>query len=294
MWTSLVEFIVISVPEQFMMALFAWVILGKKETAKFRNVVFVGLVAAIAFRILQIVLEINIYTKVPTYIYTMVPQVLIFAGLIYFLYKVNIIEALMSCLVTMIIFAAIQGAMFNVFCLWTGLTEAQFKENDLMLVFFAIQYFIVMSAIVYVIYRLDINIRYLGKKNVKKHYVSRIRFLILQLVFAFLQLIIIYTIVIRNIEYLNAQEDLILVMLAVVITITFTALVVKSVFKMREHIQREEELKRQYDGREIIQNINYLYSLLEEKKYEELKVALEFIKDDIDSGMVRTNDKANR
>lgn len=286
MLTSLVEFSVISVPEQFMMALFAWVILGKKETTKFKNVVFVGLFAAMAFRLLQILLK--------SYVYTMIPQVLIFAALIYVLYKVNIIESIVSCLVTMIIFAAIQGAILNVFCLWTGLTEAQFKENVFMLLFFAIQYFIVISAVVYVIYRLDINIRYLGKKNVKKHYVSRIRFLVLQLIFAFLQLIIIYTIVIRNIEFLNAQENLMLVVLAVVITITFTALVVKSVFKMGEQIQKEEELKRQYDGREIIQNINYLYSLLEEKKYEELKVALESVKNDIDSGMIRTNNKANR
>ncbi|NLI58275.1 MAG: hypothetical protein GX387_07120 [Clostridium sp.] len=286
METPLVEFIAISVPEQFMMALFAWVILGKKETAKFRNVLFVGLFAALVFRVLQIFLK--------NYIYTIVPQVLIFAGLIYFLYKVNVIEAVVSCLVTMIIFATIQGAMFNVLCLWTGMTEAEFKGDNLYLLFFAVQYFIVISAIVYVIYRLDINIRYLGKKNVKKHYVSRIRFLILQLVFAFLQLIIIYTIVVRNIEFLNSQENVTIVFLAVVITITFTALVVKSVIKMGEHIKREEEQKRQYDGREIIQNINYLYTLVEEKKYDELKSALESIKDDINSGMVRITNKANK
>ena len=159
METPLVEFIAISVPEQFMMALFAWVILGKKETAKFRNVLFVGLFAALVFRVLQIFLK--------NYIYTIVPQVLIFAGLIYFLYKVNVIEAVVSCLVTMIIFATIQGAMFNVLCLWTGMTEVSLKGDNLYLLFFAVQYFIVISAIVYVIYRLDINIRYLGKKNVK-------------------------------------------------------------------------------------------------------------------------------
>jgi len=286
METPLVEIIAISVPEQFMMALFAWVILGKKETARFRNVLFVGLFAALFFRILQMLLG--------SYVYTMIPQVLIFAALIYFLYRVNVLESVVSCLVTMIIFAAIQGAMFNILCLWTGLTEAEFKEENLYLLFFAIQYFIVIGAIVYVIYRLDINIRYLGKKNVKKHYVSRIRFLILQLIFAFLQLIIIYTIVVRNIEFLYSQENLLLVILAVIITITFTALVVKSVIKMGEHIQREEEQKRQYDGREIIQNINYLYSLVEEKRYDELKSVLESIKDDINSGMIRITNKANK
>ena len=197
MKTSLVEFIAISVPEQLMMALQLGI---WKEP---RNVLFVGLFAALVFRVLQIFLK--------NYIYTIVPQVLIFAGLIYFLYKVNVIEAVVSCLVTMIIFATIQGAMFNVLCLWTGMTEAEFKGDNLYLLFFAVQYFIVISAIVYVIYRLDINIRYLGKKNVKKHYVSRIRFLVLQLVFAFLQLIIIYTIVVRNIEFLNSQENVTIV-----------------------------------------------------------------------------------
>jgi len=43
---------------------------------------------------------------------------------------------------------------------------------------------------------------------------------------------------------------------------------------MGEIIQKEEELKRKYDGREFIQNIDYMKTLVEEKQYEELKSSL--------------------
>ncbi|MFZ5986207.1 MAG: hypothetical protein ACOYWZ_03655, partial [Bacillota bacterium] len=65
MWTSVVSFLAVSVPEQFLMALFAWIILGKSETAKFRNVVFVGISAAVAFKALQVILINNTFVIIP-------------------------------------------------------------------------------------------------------------------------------------------------------------------------------------------------------------------------------------
>jgi len=57
-------------------------------------------------------------------------------------------------------------------------------------------------------------------------------------------------------------------------------------FSIGEIIQREEALKRQQDGREIMQNIDYLYTLIENEEYAELKMALKSIESDIDNGIV--------
>ncbi|MDQ2088203.1 hypothetical protein RBH29_17405 [Herbivorax sp. ANBcel31] len=286
MGTSLVDFIAISIPEQFMMALFVWVIVGKKETAPLKSVVLLGVISAVVFRVLAV--------PVSNYLFSIIPQVLVFVALIYFIYKVNIVESIISCLVTMIIFVTVQGFLFNVVSGITGVTDDKLVESSFGLILFAVQYFVIIGAIVYIIYRLDINIRYLGKKDVNKFYVSRVRFLILQLAFSFLHLILIYTIVVNNIEFLKNTENIVLVAVSVVVTVIFTLLVIKSVFKMGKLIQSEEEQKRQYDGIEIIQNINYLHSLVENRKYLELKSALESMKDDIDNGMVKTNNKANK
>ncbi len=59
---------------------------------------------------------------------------------------------------------------------------------------------------------------------------------------------------------------------------------------MGEIIQKEEELKRKYDGREFIQNIDYMKTLVEEKQYEEIKKFLDSMKADIDNKIVSDND----
>lgn len=57
MWGSIIYFVAVSLPEQFLMALFTWLILGKHKTAKFYNVVAVGISAAALFRISQVVIS---------------------------------------------------------------------------------------------------------------------------------------------------------------------------------------------------------------------------------------------
>lgn len=60
---------------------------------------------------------------------------------------------------------------------------------------------------------------------------------------------------------------------------------------MGEIIQKEEELKRKYDGREFIQNIDYMKTLIDEKQYDEIKKFLNSMKDDIDNKIVSEMDK---
>jgi len=59
---------------------------------------------------------------------------------------------------------------------------------------------------------------------------------------------------------------------------------------MGEIIQKEEELKRKYDGREFIQNIDYMKTLIDEKQYDEVKKFLNSMKADIDDKIVSDKD----
>lgn len=280
MWGSIIYFLAVSVPEQFLMALFAWLVLGKSETAKFRNVVIVGLSAAVLFSGMRWILG---------DLLAIIPQIFAFAVLIYFLYRLNVIESVIGCLVTIVVFFVVQGTTVNTVLLLFGWTEKEFSNNQSLAISCAMIYFIVISSISYLIYRSNINVYYLKNKTKDKPYVSRIRFLVLQLTFACLNFFILCTVVLKNMDVFKTASNKALIILCFVINIIFTILVVKSVFKMGDIIQKEEELKRKYDGREIIQNIDYMISLIEANESGELKKTLQSIKDDIDNGIV--NDK---
>ena len=68
----------------------------------------------------------------------------------------------------------------------------------------------------------------------------------------------------------------------------------RSVFKLGEIIKKEEEVKRRMDGIEFIQNIDYLCSLIDEKQYSELKRILKSIKNDIETGMIQSGQRADK
>lgn len=85
-----------------------------------------------------------------------------------------------------------------------------------------------------------------------------------------------------------------LVLLCLLLNIVFTVILIKSVFRMGDVIQKEEELKRKYDGREILQNVNYISSLIDLKEYDEVKKFLESMKGDVSDKLVGNEDRANR
>jgi hypothetical protein len=73
----------------------------------------------------------------------------------------------------------------------------------------------------------------------------------------------------------------------------FTVLILISVFKLGKDIQLEEEQKRSFDGREFLQNIDYLCKLMEKKDYSEAEKMLESIKTDVNTGLLN-NPRTNR
>ena len=286
MWTGFWEFLFVSLPEQFLMALFVWVILGRRESIRFRNVLVVGFSVAIMFFVTKELLDQN-------YLAT-VPQVIAFLLIFYSCYRLNLFEAIIGSLITFVVFLAIQGTIVNIVGLFTGITEKEVISNFQVRVLVLTFYCSITALLTYFLYTNNISIYFLSNKKADKLQTGRMRFLTLQLTFALGVMSINYIIFLRNIEVFTTITDKVLLFSSVFVTIFFTIFLVRSVFKMGEIIQKEEEQKRQMDGREIIQNIEYLYTLIDEKKYDELEKILRSMKNDVNAGMVNNKSGSNK
>ena len=286
LWTSFIDFISKSVPEQFLMALFVWVILGRKESIRFRNVVFVGLSTAILFYIIRVPFNQN-------YFLAIIPQITTFVLLIYFGYKVNIHKALIGTLIAFLVIMTAQGTIANILGLFAGITEEEVLGSDSVRMLFSSLYLPVFCLLIYLLYKNNINIYYLKKKKMDKTLVGRVRFVTLQLIFTLFVISINFTVFYRNISFFKSTTDKILLVLSIIVTVIFTGLVIRSVFKMGDKIKEEEKHQRQLDGREIIQNIDYLCSLIDKKDYDGAKKILHSIKNDIDDEIVKNKDGSN-
>lgn len=293
MSSSIIYFCVVSLPEQFLMALFTWLILGKPKIAKFYNVLVMAVSAAAVFWVSQVFIP-NLFGStdriVIQNIFVPAIQVISFLVLMLLIYRVNIVEAVVGSLVMVIVFTVAQATIAISLMLLFGWTREEFDSSQTVTVATALVYFAVMILICYFIYKFDLNIRYLMDRQKDKPYTSRVKFLVLQLSFSCMNLFIVYSLFLNNITIFETFSNKVLTILCFLVNIIFTVILVKSVFKMGEIIQKEEELKRKYDGREFIQNIDYMKTLVEEKQYEEIKKFLDSMKADIDNKIVSDND----
>lgn len=293
MSSSIIYFCVVSLPEQFLMALFTWLILGKPKIAKFYNVLVMAVSAAAVFWTSQVFIP-NLFGStdriVIQNIFVPAIQVISFLVLMLLIYRVNIVEAVVGSLVMVIVFTVAQATIAISLMLLFGWTREEFDSSQTVTVATALVYFAVMILICYFIYKFDLNIRYLMDRQKDKPYTSRVKFLVLQLSFSCMNLFIVYSLFLNNITIFETFSNKVLTILCFLVNIIFTVILVKSVFKMGEIIQKEEELKRKYDGREFIQNIDYMKTLVEEKQYEEIKKFLDSMKADIDNKIVSDND----
>lgn len=283
---DIIDFFAFSVPEQFLMALFAWMLLGRKEIVRVRNVFVVGFATALIFYFAKVIPYQDVFVSLL--------QLLCFAVLIYFGYKLSMLEAALGCLVTLVSFTLAQGIMVVLLRVFMNVSQYEIFNNTPIRTICFISEFLVIIAILVFMYKKDINIHYLRKTKLDKSQKSRLGVLVLQLAFGLFILILIYTMFIVNNDIFGSLKDRALIFTSFVITIIFTMLLIRSVFKIGETIQKEEEVKRQMDGREFVQNIEYLCALIDEKQYGELKRVLQGIKKDIETGIIKSEKGTDR
>jgi len=277
--------LLISIPEEFMLALFAWIILNKRDTVGIINVVAAGLVAAVSFESIHILFYPNL-----TLIAAI--QLVAFVLILYFAYKTSYIEAIVGGLLTVIIALVVQAAVVSVGLAITGYGSQNFETNLFAKFIALIPELVVIGICSFICYKKKIKLFDPKKKKQDELSSSKTRYLILQLTFTLLIIAINYKIFFARTGVLD-DTDKMLVALNFTVIVSFTVLVIKSAFKMGDTIQKDGELKRTLDGREIVQNIDCLCKLLESKEYNEVKDILESLKYEVDSGMINS-DSNNR
>ncbi|MDP4180766.1 MAG: hypothetical protein Q8942_06715 [Bacillota bacterium] len=274
-----------SVPEEFLLAFFAWTILGKKDSVKFRNVIATALITAIAFASIQVLSNSNITLMA-------IFNLVIFTVIIFFTYNLSLFESLVSSLLTIVIGTLIQAVTANVGLIITSFSLDDIESSRKLKLMFFIPYLVFFAVLSLVIYKLNIKVLNFKKKKSSIYYFSRIRFIVLQLTFTLLIIILNFRLYWSNKKLFDSPNDKVLIIMNFAFVVFFTILIVISVFKMGKSIQAEEERKRAYDGREIFQNIDYLCKLMEMKEYSEVEKMLEYIKSDVDTDIInksRTN-----
>jgi len=282
---SLPSLLVLSVPEEFMLALFAWVILSKRDTVGIINVVTAGLVAAVSFESVHILFY-------PDLALIAVIQVVAFVLILYFIYKTSYIEAIVAGLLTFIAVLVVQATVVSVGLAITGYGSQNYETSLLAKFITLLPELAVMGIGSFICYKKKIKVFDFKMKKKDECYSSKIRYLILQLTFTLLIIAINYKIFFVRVGILDSTDKM-MVAINFTVILLFTVLVIKSAFKMGDSIQKDGDMKRTLDGKEIVQNIDCLCKLLESKEYNEVKDILESLKHEVDSGMIN-NDGNNR
>jgi len=274
---SWLDFLLVSIPEQFLMALMVWAILGKKESIKIYKTIICGLILACSFEGIYLLTNQNV-------VLLTLAQVITFILVVYFIYDLNYIEAIIGTLLTTLIFMLVQATIINVGYVITGIKYTELSTGNIQKILFVIPEYILVCPLSFILYIKNIKLLNFKKKKMDRVSIKKVRYLVLQLTFIFLLLLINYRVFLYNLN----KFDKSLIIMSFLIVIVFTILVVQSAFKVGESIQKEEELKRKIDGIEIIQNIDYLNTLIDKEEYDEVKTILKSFKNDVDKGMVNS------
>ncbi|HEY9061640.1 MAG TPA: hypothetical protein VIO64_14195 [Pseudobacteroides sp.] len=283
---SLINFLTMSIPEEFLLSFFVWTILGKKDTVKFRYVIFTTLITAMAFISVQFLTNWDLSLSA-------VLNLAIFAVIIFFTYKLSIFESVISALLSMVIYILIQSVTINIGMLILNKSNGMDIVPYEIRILLFIPVFIIHCLISLILFKNNIKILNFKKKKSSIYYLSRIRFIVLQLTFTFLIIFLNFRLYWNNKNLFSSSNDKILIIMNLVLIVFFTVLILISVFKLGKDIQLEEEQKRSFDGREFLQNIDYLCKLMENKDYVEAERMLESIKSDVNTGLL-SNSGTNR
>lgn len=272
---TLIEFFASSVPESLMFAVFAWVILGKKDSVKFCNVIIAGLLSGASLAAIYVLLY--PYTDVSGLL-----QMITFAIILLLVFRINFIEAIVGSSFASIGVVITQTVLISIGYFITGLNARDIPNNLFLKLTYTYIEIAVLGIVSYVMYRK--NVKIFSFKPIRKgeSYSNKIRYLVLQIIFAILIIMNNSKIFYFNIGSFKTYMDKVLVFFNFFVIITFTVLVIISALKMSQSIQKEEAEKRKLDNKEIIQNIDYLCKLMDSKKYEEVNNILQSIKNDVD------------
>lgn len=276
---SLLNFLTMSIPEEFLLSFFIWTILGKKDTVKFINVIATTIITSIAFASISFICNSNTTL-------TAILNLIILTVTILFLYNLSFFEAIVAALLAFVVLTIIQAVITNIGLIVTNYSFSDIEKDNVLRLMLFIASFIIFSTITLTLFKLNVKVLNFKKKNINIYYLTRVRYVALQLLFTFLIIIFNFRIYWSNKKLFGSFSDKVLIAMSLAFVVIFTIVIVVNVFKMGKNIQKEEEQKRVYDNREVFQNIDYLCKLMESKDYEEVNNILISMKNDVNSDVI--------
>lgn len=275
---SLINFLGVSIPEQFMMVFFAWIVLGRTKKTGFHKVMFAGIAAAILFQGITFVFDSEVALK-------SIFQAVVLILIIYVFYKPSFIEATLGALLTTVIVGLIQWSVVYIEYFMIGMLYTDLKPNALK-VLLSIPEYMIIGLVAGFLYTKGVKLFDFEKKKINMYFFNKISYMVLQMIFTFLIILTNYRMFMFEEGKLKTNVDKALLVINFIIIVVFSILIIKSAFKMSEKIQKEEQMKRLLDNKELVQNLEYLCKLMELKEYEEVHVILKSIKEEVDGGLI--------
>ncbi|MCX7745727.1 MAG: hypothetical protein N2645_02390 [Clostridia bacterium] len=271
---NLLYFLIVSVPEAFIVATFVWLILGKKQNIGFKNVIMVGAISASSSFTINIIFY-------PYLEITALVQAVAFTFILYFMYKLRFSQAVIGSIISYLVVAAIQMTIVSVGYLINGENYEELHPLSYLKILYPYIEFVVLGVISFILYKKNLKIFNFNNKNIDNFNYQKVRYTVLQMIFALVIVLINFKIFYVNIENFKTYMDKAALAINFLVIIVFTLIVIRSAFKMSTSIQREEEMKRELDGKEFIQNIDYICCLMETKNYSEVMSILNSIKKEV-------------
>jgi len=271
---DIIKFLIISLPEEIVLCFFAWSLLSNRHSISYIRIIVAGIMAAMTFDLISFLFGNN-----ATLIAIM--QLISLISILYFLYNIRILESMVVSLITLVIASAIIGTIVSTGLIITGYTYVQYDRSNFIKLIFLIPELAVLGTIALILFktniiRLNFKSEVLGKK-----FTTKMRFITLQLTFTFIILLTYFSIFFIYLTHRSRGYDKLLIILSISVSLIFALITIRSTLKLINDIKMHEAYKKELLTAEVIQNLEYLNILLEQKEYAELECVLKKLQQNV-------------
>jgi hypothetical protein len=276
---STIGIFTVSFPEALILTVLGIIAIGNfgyfKSKKNFLRIVLMAVVIALTSNFLREALDNEIESTVI--------NIFVISLLYIFIARLKFYKSIMAALFSMIIIAVIQTpAVIGVSAI-SGLTYSEAFKNDFLLVLFVLPERILEIVLICLSMRFNLKIIDLESTNIKKkaYYVQLLVYIISICTLVFLSLLMVKILISDN-GNLNSSNSTLL-RLNVYLTLFVTVVLTLAVRNTHEHYKNKNKL----NNNEIMQSLDYIKDLIEEKELSEASSAIDSLKIHISSTQMK-------
>lgn len=272
---SFYNFLLISIPEEFLIVLFSAALLGRKEIFKLSTLIVTAIITAVAFETERVLF----YNS--NQMLCVILQLISLIFIICLCFKISYIESLTISLISLLIVSAILASIVAIGMVIVKHIFSSYSSDLLVKIIIMIPELAILSLISLTVYKKNIIRVNLKVKEVSIFQKRKMHFSVLILTITFFIAMINYKIFLKYLSVFTSSYDKLLLLTSIAATIIFAVTVTIYSSKLIKSIQDEEKFKRESVDKEYAQNILYMCTLLEGEKIDEIGNILFSLKRDL-------------